>query len=65
MVRGATGGSQSERNRKKRKKETYLSHWAEAQLVVGCVLTTVKVVVMWLVCVAGVDLRGLRDEGWG
>jgi hypothetical protein len=53
------------RNRKKRTKKTYLSHWAKAQLVVGCVLATVKAAAMWFVCTAGVDSRGLRDEGWG
>jgi hypothetical protein len=56
---------EASQKRNRRKKKTYLSHWAEAQLVVGRVLATVKVAVMWLVCAAGVDSRGLRVEGWG
>jgi hypothetical protein len=53
------------RNRKKRTKKTYLSHWAEAQLVVGHVLATVKAAAMWFVCAAGMDSQGLGDKGWG
>jgi hypothetical protein len=55
LVRGATGGSQSEKKQEKRTKKTYLSHWAEAQLVVGCILATVEAAAMWFVCAAGMD----------